>query len=216
MDGNITRVCGIDCGSDKSVAVAVDSCDYQENDPVDLFHLLRFHELEPDEYGLQTLLEINADLYIIEPTGSYNRKWTSNLRDRGKRVLLVAHEVLSSYRVVCGWQDKDDPHDALALACYGWQFHSRPYKFNRERDPLLETVLNLYLVQKKLATDYVKINNRARQLLDEEMPEVAKRKSTVTSDGAAPPLWAFISGRPCPKREQRKLTKILPVFVSTA
>lgn len=210
------RIVGIDVGFSRSVAVAIDWDDFCSNSALELYDNADFSDLAPDSNGLEKLLSLDGDIYILEPTGSYSRIWADNLAIAGKEIRFIAHEILAAHRKVCGWSDKDDYHDALAIAHYGWQYLRQPRRFNRIKNPDCERMLQLYFTNQRLSEDYVVACNQARNLLHREFPEVSTRSSTVTAKGDAPPLWSFIAGTDISKRQKALLTKLLNNSIGSA
>ena len=188
------KIIGCDIGKDVTVAVSVPEEIYHTTEPADFFLEADFEVCQPNIQGLQQLLALDGDLYIMEPTGRYSRVWADNLAAAGKDVRFVAHDKLAAYRGNCGWTDKDDYHDAVALGWYGWERRKRPNAFNRIRLPVIQQMMGIFLKHRRLANEYIVLANQARNLLSHECPEIQNKKSKSTKEGFPPPLWAFIAG----------------------
>lgn len=211
------RIIGVDVGNDLTVAVVVTIEDFQSMTPSAFFLQCDFIYCSPDKVGLEKLLNTNGDLYIMEPTGAYSRIWADNLAIAGKECRFVPHDKLSHYRTNCGWSDKDDEHDAVALAWYGWERLNRPNAFNRIRVPMVQAMFELFLQHKRIADEYTVICNQARNILHHECPELRSIKSYVTASGDPPPLWEFISGGDRLRlRQKTKYTKLKKNTIGSA
>jgi transposase len=78
------------------------------------------------------LLALKPDVALMEPTGvNYQRLWGVQLAKVGVEVRLVSNNKLPSYRKTLDLPDKDDDADALALACYYFDYQHLPGDFYR-------------------------------------------------------------------------------------
>ncbi|NJN74216.1 MAG: IS110 family transposase [Limnothrix sp. RL_2_0] len=210
-------IIGCDIGKDLTVAVSVPMETYQSSDPAEFFLNADFKECTPDIVGLQKLLDLDGDVYIMEPTGRYSRVWANNLAHHGKEVRFVAHDKLAAYRGNCGWTDKDDYHDAIALAWYGWERLNRPNAFNRMRLPVLQKMIATFLKHRRLADEYTVLANQSRNLLSEECPEIQNKRSFSSKPGYPPPLWAYLANdERITKNARTRYNKILETTIGTA
>lgn len=204
----MTRIVGIDIGFEKSCAVVLDMSDFDEMTATDFYESCDFVWLTSDCASLEKLLKL-GDIFILEPTGSYSRLWTDNLEANGKEYRFVAHEVLSAWRVTCGWSDKDDEHDAVALAWYGASHLNKLYKFNKVRNPEFKQILEKVFTQKRLAEEFTLLCNQAKQLLHRECPEFIKPKYAIPKDGLCPYIWDFIANQGLELSGKRTKNKLL-------
>jgi transposase len=84
-----------------------------------LYYDAYFPRFYTDVTGIKSLLGLKPDVAVMEPTGvNYMKLWAAHLAQHGVKIVLVGHKQLRSYRENLGLPDKDDPADALALACY--------------------------------------------------------------------------------------------------
>lgn len=149
------------------------------------------------------LKEIKPDVAVIEPTGNhYSRVWVSILTALGIKILWVGHAELRRYRGSKHLPNKSDPADALAMSAYPHDLDHkhengtlnmryflihRPENIDRIRE-LCQQLEHLNRVQSPII-------NYARQLLAWQFPEVAHTRSVSMREGAAPPLWSWLSER---------------------
>jgi hypothetical protein len=87
--------------------------------PRQFYYDCPFYKFSANSAGIKQLLELNADVAIMEPTGTnYSKLWGTHLARSGVEVRLVGHRELKNYRAHhLALPDKDDDADALALAC---------------------------------------------------------------------------------------------------
>lgn len=193
----MNKIVGLDIGNDVSVAVVMTWEDYQNFPPStnseDFYNSCDFHYLKPDIAGLTTLKDL-GDVYVFEPTGNYSRIWHNNLLDMGKEVRLLPHNKAPLYRELCGWDYKDDEHDAIALAYYGWMNRDNPRAYNRVRLPVLHKAYQKILEKERLVRELRVLKNRARNKLHTEFPEVRNSDSGGKKNLKADPVWSYISG----------------------
>jgi transposase len=138
--------------------------------------------------GIKQLLAIEPDIAILEPTGvNYSKLWRIHLARNGIEVRLVSHNELRGYRrTILQLPDKDDGADALALACYGFDFLDEPRRFLQLRDPTIVKIRELVLRLAHLNQCQSPIVNRLRQDLAWQFPEIAAKSFRRSSD--KPPL----------------------------
>jgi len=193
----MTKIVGLDVGNDVSVAVVMTLDDYQNFPPgtnsEDFYNSCDFHYLKPDIAGLTTLRDL-GDIYVFEPTGNYSRIWHNNLLDMGKEVRLLPHNKAPLYRDLCGWDYKDDEHDSIAIAYYGWMNKDNPRAYNRVRLPVLHKAYQKILEKERLVRELRTLKNRARNRLHTEFPEARNSRSGGQGNIKADPIWTYISG----------------------
>ena len=108
---------------------------------------------------------------------------------------LVGHKELRSYRENhLGLPDKDDDADALALACYFFDYREQPRRFVQIRDYTTTRIRELILRLAHLNRVQSPIINRLRQDLAWQFPEVAFVQSRRGVSGKMPLLWAWLGG----------------------
>ncbi len=141
------------------------------------------------------MLALNADIAIIEPTGTnYSTIWAEHLRRAGVDVLSVGHKELRSYRANhLALPDKDDDADALALACYWFDYCGDSLRFVDNRCGIVRHIRRLILRLGHLNRVQSPIVNRLRQDLAWQFPEVALSQSQPGKLGASP-LWLWLAG----------------------
>ncbi|MDZ7970300.1 MAG: IS110 family transposase [Nostoc sp. DedSLP03] len=166
------------------------------SDPRQFYYECPFFKLSADAKGIQDLLALNADIALLEPTGSnYSKLWGTHLARSGVEVRLVGHKELRNYRANhLALPDKDDDADALALACYYFDYQQDPRRFVQIRDREIVRIRELVLRLAHLNRVQSPIMNRARQDLAWQFPEVALVKSLRSESGLAPMLWGWLAG----------------------
>lgn len=96
--------------------------------------------------------------------------------------------------------DKDDDADALALACYYFDYFSNPRRFVQIRDFTTTRIRELVLRLAHLNRVQSPIINRLRQDLAWQFPEIAHINSRRSVDGEVPLLWGWLCGERQSKR----------------
>jgi hypothetical protein len=164
--------------------------------PREAYHSLEFFKLNADAAGIKQLLALKPDVAVMEPTGvNYQRLWGTKLAGAGVEVRLVSNNKLPSYRKTLDLPDKDDDADALALACYFFDYQHLPRRFLQVRDSVTVRVRELCLRLSHYNRVQSPIINRLRQDLAWQFPEVMNVKSSIGADDNLPPLlWGWISG----------------------
>jgi hypothetical protein len=107
----------------------------------------------------------------------------------------VGHKELRNYRANhLALPDKDDDADALALACYYFDYQQDPRRFVQIRDQSIVRIRELVLRLAHLNRVQSPIMNRARQDLAWQFPEVALVRSLRGESGKVPLLWGWLAG----------------------
>jgi transposase len=186
------RVLGLDV-SKSSV-----SCCLLENKPSDprqFYYEYRFMKFNANRAGVEAMLALNADIAILEPTGTnYSTIWAEHLRRAGIKVLLVGHKELRNYRANhLALPDKDDDADALALACYWFDYCGNQRRFVDNRCGIIRHIRRLILRLNHLNRVQSPIVNRLRQDLAWQFPEVALIQSKPGKSKVSP-LWGWLAG----------------------
>ncbi|MEH1817482.1 MAG: transposase [Nostoc sp.] len=187
------RILGLDVSkSSVSACLLTD----KPEDPRQFYYECPFFQLSADAKGIQNLLALNADIALLEPTGNnYSKLWGTHLARSGVEVRLVGHKELRNYRANhLALPDKDDDADALALACYYFDYHQDPRRFVQIRDREIVRIRELVLRLAHLNRVQSPIMNRIRQDLAWQFPEVALVKSKRGEAGLAPLLWGWLAG----------------------
>jgi hypothetical protein len=97
--------------------------------PREAYHSLKFFKLKADAAGIKQLLQLNPAVAVMKSTkGKYQRLWITRLVRAGIEVRLVGNK-LPTYRNNLDLPDKDDEADALALACYYFEYQHLPRRF---------------------------------------------------------------------------------------
>jgi transposase len=158
-------------------------------EPRQLYYDADFPRFYTDASGIKSLLELKPDVAVMEPTGvNYMKLWAAHLAQHGVKIVLVGHKQLRSYRENLGLPDKDDPADALALACYYLEHQLNSSRFVRVRDPAIAKIRDLVLRLFHLNRVQSPIVNRIRQDLAWQFPEAAAIKLN------APLFWGWLAG----------------------
>jgi hypothetical protein len=187
------RILGLDVSkSSVSACLLTD----KPEDPRQFYYECPFFKLSADAKGIQDLLALNGDIALLEPTGNnYSKLWGTHLARAGVEVRLVGHKELRNYRANhLALPDKDDDADALALACYYFDYHQDPRRFVQIRSSEIVKIRELVLRLAHLNRVQSPIMNRARQDLAWQFPEVALVKSLRGESGEAPLLWGWLAG----------------------
>lgn len=193
------RVLGLDIAKS-----SVSACLLTErpNHPREFYYESRFDHLKADAAGIRAMLALKPDVAILEPTGvNYSRLWGTHLARAGVEVRLVGHKELRSYREHhLALPDKDDDADALALACYFFDYQDDLRRFVQIRDYTITRIRELILRLAHLNRVQSPIINRLRQDLAWQFPEVAGVRSRRGTSGKMPLLWAWLGGERESKR----------------
>jgi len=187
------RILGLDICKSSVVACLLTE---KPTQPRDAYHSLEFFKLNADAAGIKRLLDLKPDVALMEPTGvNYQRLWGVQLAKVGVEVRLVSNNKLPSYRKTLDLPDKDDDADALALACYYFDYQHLPRRFLQVRDSVTVRVRELCLRLCHYNRVQSPIINRLRQDLAWQFPEVMNVRSILGADDNLPPLlWGWIAG----------------------
>ena len=121
------KILDIDICKGSCVAYLLDTATADHFEPRQLLYKGNWHYASANIHGLRTILDLNADVAIMEPTGvNYSRLWSTHLVRQGVKVLMVSHNRLARYRQHLDLPDKSDESDALALAMYGHEYRDQP------------------------------------------------------------------------------------------
>lgn len=192
------KVVGLDVCKNSVVACTLDS--HRPIEPRQFYYDATFKRYFADALGIKSLLELQPDVAVMEPTGvNYSKLWAAKLAAGGVQVVLVGHKQLRSYRINLGLPDKDDEADALALACYYIEHEKSPSRFVRTRDPVVAQMRDLVLRLAHLNRIQSPVINRLRQDLAWQFPEVAAK------DLKAVLFWGWLAGRRRSQRYDRAL-----------
>ncbi|OUL36378.1 IS110 family transposase [Nostoc sp. T09] len=164
--------------------------------PRQFYYDCKFLKIEANANGIRKLLELSPDVAIMEPTGNnYSKLWGTHLARAGVEVRLAGHKELRSYRANhLALPDKDDDADALALACYYFDYSQDPRRFVQIRDEVIVRIRELVLRLAHLNRVQSPIINRLRQDLAWQFPEVALVQSRRGASGEVPLLWGWLAG----------------------
>ncbi len=170
-------------------------------EPRQFYYDADFHQFPATAQGIKNLLDLIGNdhrentIAIAEPTGiNYLQLWATHLARAGIEIRLVDHKTLKDYRQShLQLPDKDDDADALALACYGWQYLDNPRKFIQIRDRKIVRIRELVLRLAHLNRIQSPIINRLRQDLAWQFPEAAQINSKRGAAGLPPLLFGWIA-----------------------
>lgn len=173
-------------------------------EPRQFIYECKFYRFTADAAGIKALLALAPDVAVMEPTGvNYARLWGTRLARAGVEVWLVGHKQLRGYREHLGFADKDDETDALALACYLYDYQLQPRRFVQIREYTITRMRELALRLAHLNRVQSPIVNRLRQDLAWQFPEVALVKSRYGSADQVPLLWGWLAGERTSSRYDR-------------
>lgn len=188
-----TRVLGLDISRSSVSACLLLS---KPSDPRQLYYECPFMLFSANSEGIKALLALKPDIAVMEPTGvNYSRLWGTHLARAGVEVRLVGHKELKNYRSShLNLPDKDDNADALALACYYFDYCEQPKRFVQIRDFASTRIRELVLRLAHLNRVQSPIINRLRQDLAWQFPEIAHVNSQRSASGDVPLLWGWLCG----------------------
>jgi hypothetical protein len=121
------RVLGLDiCKS----SIVVCLLTHRPSQPQEAYCSLKFCKLKADGDGVKQLLNLDPHVAVLRPTRrNHQRSWVIQLARAGVEVRLVGNK-LPSYRTnTLDLPDKDDKANALALACYYFDYQHLPQQF---------------------------------------------------------------------------------------
>ena len=198
---DLPRVLGIDISKSSISACLLTD---KPTEPRQFYYNYDFKLFKADASGIKGVLDLKPDVAILEPTGTnYSKLWVTILAQSGVEVRLVGHKELRNYRAYhLALPDKDDNADALALACYGFDYSS-PARYVALKDATTARIRELVLRLKHLNRVKNPISNRLRQDLAWQFPEAAHIKSRRGAKGKVPLLWGWLCGKRSSKRYDR-------------
>lgn len=186
------RVLGLDVSKS-----SVSACLLTEKpvNPRQFYYSYEFKKLNADISGIKAMLDFKPDIAIIEPTGTnYSKLWLTQLARAGVEVRLVGHKELRRYRENhLDLPDKDDDADALALACYLFDYTENRRRFVQIRDSTISQIRETILRLSHLNRIQSPVINRIRQDLAWQFPEISLVKSVRGSSGKVPLLWGWLA-----------------------
>ena len=185
------RILGLDI-SQSSVSACL--LTERPTEPRQFYYDCKFYRFKADAAGIKGLLALEPDLAVMEPTGvNYMRVWGTHLVRAGVELRLVGHRELRGYRDLhLGLPDKDDDADAMALACYGFDYLDEIRRFV-QRDYTITRIRELVLRLAHLNRVQSPIIKRARQELAWQFPEVALVRSKRLESSDVPLLWGWLA-----------------------
>lgn len=166
------RIIGIDVGGAYSTAFLLDS---RPENPKELVQTPGFapFRVEHTAEAFHALIQLEADWIIFEPTGfHYEQLMIQWLDKHGQPWKRVVGQRMANYRKGLGLP-KTDGRDALAIACYGWDFINDTYAFVPACE-LLE-LRRTWIERDNMQRVRGSLINRIRQQLKHEFPEVADK-----------------------------------------
>lgn len=171
-------------------------------EPRNHYYRCEFLKLPNTKLGIEKLLSLGASVAVMEPTGNnYSKIWKTHLERAGVKVVFVGHKELRNYRAYqLNLPDKDDNADALALACYYFDYCQSPARFVATYDETITQIRELVFKLEHLNRLQNPVINRLRQDLAHQFPEVALVDSRRGAAGLVPLLWGWISE----ERESKK------------
>jgi transposase len=164
--------------------------------PRDFYYRCEFHKFSASRQDIEKLLALKPDVAVIEPTGvNYSRLWVEHLSRAGCEIRLCGHKELRNYRAhQLALPDKDDDADALALACYFFDYQHESSRFLHIRNPQASRIRDLFFRLEHLNHVQSPIVNRLRQDLAWQFPEIALVRAARGVNGDTPLIWDWISG----------------------
>lgn len=201
----MAKVLGLDIGKDFCVACLLES---KPTEPRQFYREAKFVEVKPSSTGISKLLELRPDIVVMEPTGTnYQRLWGDRLAEAGVEVWLVHNDRLPAYRTALDLPDKDDAADALALACYYFDYYNSPKRFVAVRDRTVARIREIVLRLGHYNRVKSPIVNRLRQDLAWQFPEVQNKRGDRDCFGEPPVFWRWLAGKATYKTYDREYEK---------
>ena len=210
------KVVGLDV-SKSSVAACL--LTEKPSEPRQFYFDCQFYHFHANAAGINALLALKPDIAVMEPTGiNYQKLWGTHLARAGVPVALVGHSELKAYRKHLGFLDnKDDDADALALACYWFDYYQCQRRFIQLRDYPITRIRQLVLRLAHLNRVQSPIINRLRQDLAWQFPEVALvRSRRAPLDQNMPLLWAWLAGEKKSVKYDRLLVSSVGLGITSA
>ncbi|NET90472.1 MAG: IS110 family transposase [Kamptonema sp. SIO1D9] len=195
------RIIGLDVCKSSVVSCLLTS---RPDDPQTYFYDANFQSFPANLSGVQSLLELAPEMAVMEPTGTnYSKLWVTHLNNAGVEVRLVDHVKLRGFRKnYLALPDKNDSADALALACYGWDYQNNLSRFLKTRSPETTKLRDYCYRLEHLNRLQNPIVNRLKQDLAWQFPETAGSQSRRR--GELPPLlFAWIAGEESAPRYEK-------------
>lgn len=207
------RILGLDICKSSVVACLLTE---RPTEPRQFYYDCKFYRFKADAAGIKEMLALEADIAVMEPTGiNYMRLWGTHLARAGVELRLVGHKQLKNYREHLGFTDKDDDTDALALACYGFDYINESRRFVQIRDFPITRIRELVLRLAHLNRVQSPIINRARQDLAWQFPEVALVRSEWSEAADdVPLLWGWLAGERLSKRYDNLYAKTVGLGIT--
>jgi hypothetical protein len=208
------RILGLDVSKSSVSACLLES---KPSDPRQFYYECPFKLFSANSEGIKALLALKPDIAIMEPTGvNYSRLWGTHLARAGVEVRLVGHKEIRNYREHhLNLPDKDDDADALALACYYFDYCDSPKRFVQIRDFTTTRIRELVLRLAHLNRVQSPIINRLRQDLAWQFPEVAHVNSKRGVNGEVPLLWGWLCGERQSKRYDNLRSSTIGLGISS-
>ena len=198
---DLPKILGIDISKSSISACLLTT---KPTEPRQFYYNYDFKFFKADASGIKGVLALKPDIAVLEPTGTnYSKLWVTVLAQNGIEVRLVGHKELRNYRAFhLQLPDKDDNADALALACYGFDYSS-PTRYVAMKDATTARIRELILRLKHLNRIKNPMSNRLRQDLAWQFPESAHIKSRRGTKGQVPLLWGWLCGQRSSKKYDR-------------
>ena len=197
-ENKLIRVLGVDV-SKRSVSACL--LEQRPVEPRQFYYKYDFKTFKADASGIKGILELNPEIALIEPTGTnYSKLWVTILSENGVTIKFVGHNELRKYREShLRLPDKDDNADALALACYGFDYTSTN-RYLRIRDASTAKLRELVLRLHHLNRVQSPIINRLRHDFAWQFLEFALSQSSWSRSGEVPLLWGWLAGERTSKK----------------
>ena len=146
------------------------------SEPRQFYYDGSFETFEANASGISGLLKLRTDIAVLEPTGvNYSKIVGDSFSPRGYRGSFSGSQTIEAYRKnILELPDKDDQADALALACYCFDYLNVSRRFVQIRQPNIVKIRELALRLAHLNRCQSPIVNRLRQDLAWQFPEIAK------------------------------------------
>lgn len=199
------KICGLDISRNSATVCILETIPHD-------FKKVKTKKLKLNQKGLETLLSLEFEIAILEPTGGhYSRLWAHAIRQAGREVRWVDHETVESHRRSHRLINKSDSLDAAILAVYGLERIDTKGAFLAEQpsQALNDFILQLESIN-RIRTPMI---NRLRQQLCHEWPEVSERviNASETQPGG---LWRAIADEYWSPKLEREYKETIGLGIS--
>ncbi|MEA5472143.1 IS110 family transposase [Spirulina sp. 06S082] len=152
-----------------------------------------------DSEGISNLIDLlksqQNPALVLEPSGIHYAKLFAIICQKERiPILWVGHDKVKQLRKLESIKDKTDQLDAFLLALYALRYRNNKDAFVRFEPGAIARIREMSLQLKALNRIKSPSENRLKQQLAHEFPEVALREIKPSETDGLPPLYAWIAG----------------------